>query len=162
MKVFYRDFKKEDLDKWGSLAKTEFSISDFCDKKYLLKNWKNLKGYILQNDKDEWMGVVWLDFDGNKYNLNGCHILEVVLFPKFRNSIFIRYLGKIIFEKSKGLKKSASVRPSNIAPTIIMKKLGFKKAGREWYFFGYWNDYVCDANFYPKELKDIKLQYIKT
>ncbi|HOY47174.1 MAG TPA: hypothetical protein PLZ05_01040 [Alphaproteobacteria bacterium] len=162
MKIFYRDLTKQDLKQWVALAKSEFSISDFCDENYLLKGWDHLRGYVLQNNNNEWMGVVWLDFEGNgKYNPDGCHILEVVLFPKYRNSTFIKYLGKIIFDNAHGLKKSASVRPGNKAPTYIMQRLGFKITGREWYFFGFWNNYICDADFYPKELKNITLKYKK-
>ena len=170
MTPVYRPLLKSDLRKWESLARSEFASADFCDAKYLLERWDKLKGFVLQTPRGEWIGVAILDFSGNKYNDGGCHILEVVLFPKYRNSAYILHLGKIIFENAKGHKKSASVRPKNRAPTGIMRRLGFENSGREWYWLGsspglwggiipgFWNVWTCSPDFYPKILRKVKLK----
>jgi len=155
---------KSDLDKWERLAAHEFTAADFCSKEYLLEHWKKLKGYVLQYSTGEWIGVVFLDFAGlKKFNPEGCHILEVILFPKFRNSVYLKHLGKIIFDNAKGYRKSAYVRPKNRAPTEIMKHLGFKNAGRKWYFSGllpgFWNNWTCESDFYPDMLENVKLEF---
>ena len=51
------------------------------------------------------------------------------------------------------LDKSVCIAPDNIASQTLFKKYGFTKHGKR----KYWDVYLCDKDFYPDELKQLKM-----
>ena len=150
----YREITKQDLPKWQALAAPSFLERDFCDEAYFLKHWDKVKGWVLLTEKDEWIGCCFIDTKDHVYNPGGVHFLEAVIFPEFRNSIYGKYLIKIMFDNSVGFQKSACVSPEN--PNRLLELLGlvgFKKAGMH----RGWHVLICDKDYYPERLKQLKI-----
>ncbi len=147
--LYYRPFLKTDLDMWENLARSEFSESDFCDKKYFMENWDKINGFILYNKENEWIGCCFLKSGYQAHNPEGMHFLEVITFPQFRNKGYAKYLYKIMFDRACGKTKSVCINPDNTASMNLAKKYGFAyiamRHGR--------HVLLCDKDYYPDELK---------
>lgn len=55
------------------------------------------------------------------------------------------------------LDKSVCIAPDNIASQTLFKKYGFTKHGKR----KCWDVYLCDKDFYPDELKQLKMVEIE-
>ncbi len=147
--IYYRPFLKTDLDTWENLARPEFSEADFCSKKYFLDNWDNINGFVLYNQKNEWIGCCFLKSGYQAHNPDGIHFLEVITFPQFRNKGYGKYLYKIMFDSAIDKTKSVCINPENTPSMNLAKKYGFTyiatRHGR--------HVLMCDKDHYPDELK---------
>jgi len=151
----YRTIEKEDLQKWEELARSEFLERDFCSAEYFLKHWDKIKGWILLTADNEWIGCCFIDTRHHIYNPGGVHFLEHCVFPKFRNGIYGVYLLKIMFDNSIGFRKSACVSPNNSHRIgAMLERVGFIKQDKQ---HSGWNVYICEKDYYPKELEKFKL-----
>lgn len=152
--MYYRPFLKKDIDRYVQLASTEFKPADFCDKKYLLERWDKLKGFILIDDNEEWIGWCCLSFKEHVYNPGGAHFLASVTFPNYRGKGYSKYLYKIRFDHAKGFSKSVCISANNTPSVHNALKYGFFQKGTH----KIWNVYLCPADYYPEELKNISLE----
>lgn len=57
------------------------------------------------------------------------------------------------FDNSPSKLKSVCIAPDNIASKKLFEKYGFTKYGNR----KCWEAYLCDKDFYPTELKNLKL-----
>ncbi|MDR0448930.1 MAG: GNAT family N-acetyltransferase [Rickettsiales bacterium] len=155
MKVFYREFKLEDLGTWERLAQPEFRKEDFCDADYLSKHWDKINGWVLLDESGEWIGCCFLDFRDHSDigNAGGVNFLEQCIFPKYRGRGYSKYIAKIRFDNSKGFQKSVCIDPKNAASIAVAKKYGFKRSHSE----RSWDIYICDAVHYPAELETLEI-----
>ncbi len=157
MLLKYRKLNNDDLYTWEKVAQPLFSKDDFCDAEYLIKLGNKLKGWVLLDDNNEWIGCCFIDNKKHPYNKDGIHFLEVCTFPKYRNKGYGKYLMKIMFDNSLSKLKSVCIAPDNIASQTLFKKYGFTKHGKR----KYWDVYLCDKDFYPDELKQLKMVEIE-
>lgn len=153
--MYYRSFLKSDIDEYIKRASTEFKPDDFCDKGYLLERWNKLKCFILLDENDDWIGWCALSFKDRDYNPKGVHFLAGVIFPKYRACGYSKYLFKIRFDHTENQQKSSCVSAKNKPSIRNMEKYGFVQHGTH----KIWNLYLCSANYYPSELKEISLEF---
>ncbi len=157
-KLLYRQMQKSDLDEWERLAKHEFLNGDFCDKAYLLKDWSDIRGWILMDESGEWLGCCFLDYTHNPWNPDGVHFLESCVFSKFQKRGFSKYLAKLRFDRTIGIQKSACIQPNNTTSIIAISKFGFKKSEIK---FEIWDIYICDKDHYPQEFNNLEMDLEK-
>lgn len=152
----YREMRKEDLARWEELAKSEFLEEDFCSASYLRNKWRKIKGWILMTPDKEWIGCCFVDSYLHRYNPEGIHFLEYCTFPKFRGQGYAKYLVKLQFDYAAGVKKSACINSGNDASIAVLTKYGFRAVAPR----KSWTVYLCDADYYPSELKDLELEQV--
>ncbi len=157
MKLFCRAIKKEDLSKWEKLAKSEFLEEDFCSEQYLLNKWACLKGWVVMTSEKEWIGCCFIDSKLHHYNPKGIHFLEYCVFPKFRGQHYAKYLLKLQFDHAIGFKKSVCINPNNTPSISLATKYGFKPVE----LHKTWMIYICEADYYPPELKNLELEMLE-
>ncbi|MDR0462261.1 MAG: GNAT family N-acetyltransferase [Christensenellaceae bacterium] len=150
--LFYRELLPSEYKRWEELAKSEFLKEDFCNARYLLNPKQDIKGWVLLDD-DEWIGCCFIDYAKHWFNKDGVHFLEACTFPKYRGKGYAKYLARIMFDKSKGFAKSMCINPSNSASISAFAKYGFTKAKP----YKTWDIYLCDKDYYPKELENLKI-----
>ena len=137
-----RKFTKDDLLRWGELAKTEFCEEDFCGTEYFEKWWEDVQGWVLETEKGEWIGV---HFNSNKrHDFNPgkeqVHFLQTVVFPKYRGLGYGRKLIEIGLENSIGKTRSACINPENLASIKLYESCGFVRGKPH----KTWDVYLCE------------------
>jgi len=157
LNLFYTDLTFFDLFKWEKLAEKEFLPEDFCSYDYLMKDLDKIDGFILFNEKKEWIGCCFNDRKYHSYNPHGIHFLQACVFPKYRSQGYGKYLIKINFDHSIGYQKSVCINPENSASIALCSKYGFK----ETCLHKSWKVFICEKNFYPVELNYLNLLYVK-
>lgn len=151
--LYFSNLKKEDLHKYSRLVRPEVNSEDYYCHKTLLKEWNNIKSYVLMNEQREWIGWCAFSTEGTVCNPTGSKIIGSVIFPKFRNQGYCKYLYKIIFEKTIGKDKLIRINPFNDVMKKTSQKYGFAPHNT----CDIWNTYFCKNKDCPKELKDLNL-----
>ncbi|MDD4557000.1 MAG: hypothetical protein PHE89_06735 [Alphaproteobacteria bacterium] len=151
--LYFSNLKKEDLDKYSRMVRSEVNLADYYCPKMLLAEWDNVENYILMNEFREWIGWCAISSKENICNPNGKNIIGNVIFHQYRNQGYGKYLYKILFEKSQGKNKLIRINPFNDALKGISQKYGFKPHQTN----EIWNTYTCQENHYPEELKELPL-----
>ncbi|MFV0627454.1 MAG: GNAT family N-acetyltransferase [Alphaproteobacteria bacterium] len=151
--LYFSRLKKEDLHKYSRLVRPEVNFEDYYCHKTLLKEWNNIQSYVLMNEEREWIGWCAVSSQTNVCNPNGSNIIGSVIFPKFRNKGYAKYLYKIIFEKTAGKNKLVRINPFNDALKKISERYGFTPHQT----CDIWNTYCCKSKDCPKELKELCL-----
>lgn len=154
--VYFREITKEDLSTWERLARSEFLEKDFCSKEYLLERWETIVSFVLMTKEGEWIGCCFINKAPHSFNPKGIHFLESCVFPKFRGLGYGKYLVKLCFDNSIGFDKSACIDPSNDTSIRLLTKYGFFKKRMH----KHWGLFLCDKNYYPKELENLNMKKI--
>lgn len=153
MNLRYRELDNDDFYTWEKMARPLFSEDDFCDADYLVQLGNKLKGWVLLDNNNEWIGCCFIDNKKHLYNEKGIHFLEVCTFPKYRNRGYGKCLMKIMFDNSLSKTKSVCIAPDNIPSKKLFEKYGFTKYCKR----KCWEIYLCDKDFYPDKLKNLKM-----
>lgn len=114
---------------------------------------KKIKGWVLLNDNNEWIGCCFINTKHHDYNPNGVHFLEICIFPKFRSMGYGKYLLKIMFDNSLSKTKSVCISPTNFDSIRLFEKYGFKFYSKH----KCWNVYLCDKDYYPPLFKNLQI-----
>ena len=158
MRLKFRKLTKADCYAWEAKAKEQFSVEDFCDASYIIDPKNKIKGWILLDDNDEWLGCCFINTKHHDYNPDGVHFLEICTFPKYRGMGYAKYLLKIMFDNSLSKTKSVCIAPDNYNSIRLFEKYGFEKNRKH----KCWDVYLCDKDYYPPLLKDLHITEIPT
>lgn len=153
MELKFKKLTKADCFIWENMAKDQFSVEDFCDANYILDSKNKIKGWVLLNDNNEWIGCCFINTKHHDYNPNGVHFLEICIFPKFRSMGYGKYLLKIMFDNSLSKTKSVCISPTNFDSIRLFEKYGFKFYSKH----KCWNVYLCDKDYYPPLFKNLQI-----